>query len=121
MVNPTAPDAETSLTSARLPLRDAFARWPRAADIVLAIALFLMIVFVSFEEPDGELAFRAVGDLSIGALLLIALACGALIWRRSRPLIVLGVTLAAVTLSAVFGYTQTVGFAMLVALYSVGL
>ena len=121
MVNPTAPDAATSLTSARLPLRDAFARWPRAADIVLAIALFLMIVFVSFEEPDGELAFRAVGDLSIGALLLIALACGALIWRRSRPLIVLGVTLAAVTLSAVFGYPQTVGFAMLVALYSVGL
>ena len=65
-VNPTAPDAETSLTSARPPLRDAFTRWPSAADIVLAIALFLMIVFVSFEEPHDDLVILAVSEIPLG-------------------------------------------------------
>jgi len=120
MVNPAAPDADTSLTSARLPLRDASTRWPRAADTVLAMALFLMIVFVSFEEPNDDLVIRAVSDIPIGEFLVIAVVCGALIWRRSEPLVVLGVTVAGSAVSLPLGYAETVGFAMLVALYSVG-
>jgi signal transduction histidine kinase len=87
---------------------------------VLAIVLFLMIVLVSFEEPDGDLAVRVVSDIPIGEFLVTAVACGALIWRRSQPLVVLGMTLAASIASLAFDYTETVGFAMLVALYSVG-
>jgi signal transduction histidine kinase len=73
-----------------------------------------------FVEPNDDVAIRAVGDVPIGEFFVIAVASGALIWRRSQALVVLGVTLAAVTMSAVFGYPETVGFAMLVALYSVG-
>ena len=120
MVNPAAPDAETSLTSARRPLRGPFTHWPRAADTVLAIALFLMFGFLVFEDPDGDLAIRAVGDVPIGEFFVIAVASGVLIWRRFQALVVLGVTLAATTLSLALDYTEGVGFAMLVALYSVG-
>ncbi len=120
MVNPTAPDAETSLTSARRPLRGPFTRWPRAADTVLAIALFLLGMLVEFVEPNDDVAIRAVGDVPIGEFFVLAVASGALIWRRSQALVVLGVTLAAIGLSSALDYPDTVGFAMLVALYSVG-
>ena len=120
MVNRMTPDAETTLDSARRPLRGPFTRWPRTADTVLAIGLFLMIVFVSFEEPDGDVAIRALGDVPIGAFLVLGVSCAALIWRRSQPLVVLGVTLAAIGVSSALGYPEEGGFAMLVALYSVG-
>jgi signal transduction histidine kinase len=82
--------------------------------------LFLLIAFVAFDEPDGNMAIRAVGDIPIGAFLVIGVACGALIWRRSQPLVVLGVTLAAIGLSSALDYPEAVGFAMLFALYGVG-
>ena len=112
-------DTQTLLGSTRRPLRGPFTRWPRAADTVLAIALFLVPVFV-VDDPNEDLVTRALGDVPIGTLPLFAVAGGALIWRRSHPLAVLGATLAAVTLSVALGYGANVGFTMLVALYSVG-
>ena len=118
--NRTAPDAETALSGAKGQLRGPFTRWPRTADTVLAIALFVLIVLLSFDEPDGDLALRVVDDIPIGEFLVSAVACAALLWRRSQPLVVLGVTLGAVTLSLPLGYPDVIGIAMLIALYSVG-
>jgi hypothetical protein len=36
-------------------VRGPFARWPRAADAVFALALFLASVFVS-DQPGGDIA-----------------------------------------------------------------
>ena len=87
MVNRTAADSQPPSGSAPQQLRGPFTRWPRTADAVLAIGLFLMIVFVSFEEPSGDLAIRALGDVPIGAFLVLGVSCAALIWRRSQPLV----------------------------------
>jgi signal transduction histidine kinase len=63
-----------------------------------------------------------VGDVSFAAaLFLLALACAALYWRRSQPLAVLCVTVIATALAAGIGYSELAGgYAMLIALYSVG-
>lgn len=102
------------------PRRGPFTRWPRLSDAVLAAGLFLLIVFVTFEEPDQDVVIRTLGDIPILELVLIAVTCAALWWRRSVPLLVLGVALGAVSLAVVFDAPETVGFAMLVALYSAG-
>ncbi len=82
--------------------------------------IFLVAVLVESEEPNQDLVLRSLGDLAIGVIVVSAVACGALLWRRSRPLIVLAVTLGAVAVAAAFDYSEMIGFAMLVALYSVG-
>ena len=113
---------------ARRPVGGPFTRWPRAADAVLAIVVFLMTVFVKSEGPNDDLVIRSVGDVSIGVLFVLAVASGALYWRRSEPLIVFGVTWAAAALSTGAVYfelvraadLELVGIPMLVALYSVG-
>ncbi len=120
MVNRTAADSQPPSGSAVRQRQGPFTRWPRTADTVLAVGLFLMIVLVSSEEPDGDLVIRALGDVPIGAFLVLAVSCGALIWRRSQPLVVLGVTLAAMGVSSALGYPEEGGIAMLVALYTVG-
>ena len=117
-VNRIAPDAGTALSTPQL--HGPFTRWPRTADTVLAVAIFLLVTLVEFVEPNDDVALRAIGDLSIGALVVISVACGALAWRRSQPVVVLGVTLAAVVLETVFDYPKLIGFVMLVALYSAG-
>jgi signal transduction histidine kinase len=109
-------------------MRGPFTRWPRAADAVLAIVVFLVALFVKSEGPNDDLAIRSPKEVSIAGLLVLAVASGALYWRRSRPLFVLGVTLSASALS--YGLTslgsvgaaelELVGVAMLVALYGVG-
>ncbi|CAN5892051.1 sensor histidine kinase [soil metagenome] len=96
-----------------------FVRWPRAADAALASAMFLLMTFVS-SAPNDDLVVRAAGDVPISAVALFAVASGALYWRRTRPLIVFGVTLAATALTVGSVDAQLVGVAMLVALYSVG-
>lgn len=78
-------------------------------------------LFYVFEGSDDDLASRVGGVPFTAALILVALACAALYWRRSQPLAVLWVTVIATALSAVIGYSDLAGgFAMLVALYSVG-
>ena len=97
-----------------------FTRWPRAADAALAVAVFLLTVFGSFGGPDQAFAIRSLGDVPIAAFPMLALACGSLYWRRSRPLLVLGVTLGASAVSLVIDSSDLVGIAMIVALYSAG-
>jgi signal transduction histidine kinase len=118
-VKHTAVHPQSSRGSAPRP-RGPFVRWPRAADAVLAIVVFLATVFVTSEGPNEEFAIRSLGDLSITAFIVAAVACGVLYRRRSQPLIVLGVTLVASALSLGIVYLEVVGIAMLVALYSVG-
>jgi signal transduction histidine kinase len=123
-----APHAQAPLSSAPRRLRGPFTRWPRAADAFLAIIVFVVSVLVTSEGPNEDLAIRSLSDLPIAALVVIALASGALYWRRSQPLVVLSVTLAASALSTgavLFELVEVadvelVGVAMLVALYSVG-
>ncbi len=113
-------DPQTPLSSATLPLRGPFTRWPRAADAVLAIFVFLLSVFVSSNDTDQDLAFRAVNDIPISTFFVFGVASAALYWRRSQPLVVLGVNLTAkiAVLMGLVGYPDL--WALPVALYSVG-
>lgn len=113
-------NAQRRRRSVRRPPAGPFTRWPRIADGVLSIVVLLTVLFVSFEGPNEEPVIRSVGDTSIGAFLVLAVACAALYWRRSRPLAVLAVTIVASAVSTGLGYSELVGIAMLVALYSVG-
>jgi signal transduction histidine kinase len=109
-------------------MRGPFTRWPRAADAVLAIVVFLVALFVKSEGPNDDLAIRSLNEVSIAGLFVLAVASGVLYWRRSRPLVALGVTLSASALSATLASLgsvgaaelELVGVATLVALYSVG-
>jgi signal transduction histidine kinase len=109
-------------------MRGPFTRWPRAADAVLAIVVFLVALFVKSEGPNDDLAIRSLNEVSIAGLFVLAVASGVLYWRRSRPLVALGVTLNASALSAALASLgsvgaaelELVGVAMLVALYGVG-
>jgi signal transduction histidine kinase len=92
---------------------------PHRADVVLAAVLFLTAVFV-VEGPNESLAIGSPGDVPAGAFVVAAVAAGALLWRRRWPLQVFGVTMAATIVATVFGYTELIGLAMLVALYGVG-
>jgi signal transduction histidine kinase len=90
--------------------------------------VFLAAVFVKSEGPNDDLVIRSVGDVPFAAFFVIVGASGALYWRRSQPLLVLGVTLIASALSTGFvllelvgaADLELVGFAMLIALYTVG-
>ncbi len=100
-------------------LQGPFTRWPRAADTVLAIVVFLATVFVTFVGPNQDkLVLRSAGGLPIAAFFILAAGSGVLCWRRSRTMVVLGVTLIALSMGP--GYSELGGISMLVALYSVG-
>src|SRR4029453_5736866 len=122
------PDPQPPRGSARRLVGGPFPRWPHAADAVLAIVVFLLSVFVTSEGPNDDLVIRSVSDVPIAAFFVLVGASGALYWRRSQPLPVLGVTLIASALATGFvllelvgaADLELVGVAMLVALYSVG-
>ena len=120
MVNRTALDRQTPLSHTWRPLRGPFTRWPRGADAVLAIVVFLATVLLSPEDSDQDFVIRAIGDVSIAAYVIFAVASGALYWRRSWPLVALGLTLAAAALSWGLGGSPYDYFGMPVALYAVG-
>jgi signal transduction histidine kinase len=98
--------------------RGPFARWPRAADAALAVAVFLGTVFV-VDGPGDMLAIRPVGDVPVAALLVFAVACAALYWRRRTPLVTLAVAVAAFAATLGSGYADLGGVAI-IALYSAG-
>jgi signal transduction histidine kinase len=118
IVNGTAPTSRTPLGNAPARFRGPFARWPRAADAVLAALVFLGTAFVT-DGPGDSLVLRPVDDVPVPALLVFAVTSAALYWRRRAPLAVLGVALLgwAVTLGS--GYADGGGVAI-IALYSVG-
>jgi signal transduction histidine kinase len=121
MVNRMPLDAQPPVPSTRRLPGGPFTRWPRAADALLALVVFLVIAVMSPQGPnDDELNFRAVGDVSVAALLVFLVASGVLYWRRSQPLVVFGVTLGVAVLSSGLDDADMVGLAMLFALYGVG-
>ncbi len=98
--------------------RGPFARWPRAADAVLAAALFLAAVFLE-EAPGDSLRVRPITDVPVPVLLLYAVAAGALYRRRNKPLVVLCVALLAWGPTLGSSYSTGGGF-VIVALYATG-
>ncbi|OHV27144.1 histidine kinase [Parafrankia soli] len=117
-VNRTAPPFRTPPENAPGRFRGPFARWPRAADAGLALASFVMTVFV-VDGPGDTLLFRSIGDAPILVLVGCAVANPALYWRRRAPLLVLGVALTtwAVLLG---GGTTHLGWPTIIGLYAVG-
>jgi signal transduction histidine kinase len=98
-------------------LRGPFARWPRTADAVLAVAAFLATVFL-VEGPGDSILIRPIDEFPILGSLVFAVACAALYWRRRAPLVVLGVALAAWVV--MFPSDILHGWATMIALYSAG-
>ena len=90
-------------------MRGPFTRWPRAADAVLAIFVFLVALLVKSEGPNDDFAIRSLNEVSIAGLFVLAVASGVLYWRRSRPLVALGVTLSASALAAALASLGSVG------------
>lgn len=95
-----------------------FTRWPRTADAVLAAVLFALTVSVT-EGPGDSLRLRSIADVPVWALLLFAVASGALYWRRRAPVAVLAVVLAAWALLLGSDFSD-VGGQALVAVYALG-
>ena len=114
----TALFSPTPVGSAPRRFRGPFARWPRAADGVLAIVVFLGTVFVT-DGPGDSVVIRPIGDVPIPALLVFAVASAALYWRRRAPLAVLAVVLVAWASTIGSGYADLGGGAI-IALYSAG-
>jgi signal transduction histidine kinase len=118
IVNGTALSSPTPLGNAPRRFRGPFARWPRAADAILAIAVFLGTVFV-VDGPGDALTIRPIGDVPIPALLVFAVASAALYWRRRAPLVVVGVTVIAWAVTLGSAYSD-LGGPVIIALYSAG-
>jgi signal transduction histidine kinase len=97
--------------------RGPFARWPRAADTVLAVVAFLATVLL-VDGPGDTMLIRPVDELTVLGVLVFGAAGAALYWRRRAPLVVLGVALAAWI--AMFASDYTHGWATIIALYSAG-
>ena len=114
----TAPPARPPLGNAPRRFRGPFARWPRAADAVLATVVFLMTAFL-VDGPGDAIVVRPIGDVPVAALLAFAVASAALYWRRRAPLAVLGVAVAAWATTLGSGYADLGGVAI-IALYSAG-
>jgi signal transduction histidine kinase len=120
MLTGDAVTTQAPSSGASPPLRGPFTRWPRTTDLVLAGIAFAVPVLLSFEDPSQEFAFRFVSDAPIAFFLVFGFASVALYWRRSQPLVVLGVILVASAISIVLGYADGPWVAFLISLYSVG-
>ncbi|MDO0931539.1 sensor histidine kinase [Streptomyces sp. DG2A-72] len=117
-MNRRAPHPETPGRSVTGRFRGPFTRWPRSADAVLAVAMFLPTMLLE-EGPGDTMVVRPVSDILHPALLLFLVAGAALYRRRSRPVAVLWVALA--TWAGTLGSSHsTLGGMVIVALYSVG-
>jgi signal transduction histidine kinase len=115
--DPQAQSGSAAPRLARAAFRGPFARWPRTSDAALAVVTFLATVFLT-ENPDQDLSVRALTDVPLPAFGVFAVASGALLWRRKRPLEVMAVTMAAWGVSLAFGFGGVP--AQGVAVYSAG-
>lgn len=97
--------------------RGPFARWPRAADAVLAAVLLLTTVFVT-EGPGDSLVIRSITKVPPAVLVVFAVAAAGIYLRRRKPLAVLGVAVAGWAL--VLPRHFDLGLITIFALYSVG-
>ena len=96
-----------------------------ARDAVLALAVTVVLLYGSYGEahPSTTAYFHGghhLPNTPAPALILVAVACLALIWRRRWPVAVLGVSVAAATIYTLLGYINgAVLVAPMVALYTV--
>lgn len=100
-----------------------FARWPRSSDTVLAVTVFVLEVIGILGRAvseSGVFSLSMLGDIPAGTYLLLAASSIALLWRRSRPLIVLAATLLASLAWDVIGLAEGPSLAIFVSLYGVG-
>jgi signal transduction histidine kinase len=90
---------------------------------VLAVVVFALEVIAILgraADESGEFDISTLGDVASVTYLLLAAGSIALLWRRSRPLIVLMVTLTASLVWDVIGLAGGASLAILVSLYGVG-
>ena len=105
----------------------AWRRWfsPAVRDAILAVVLALLLVSGSLGEgspnnPADRIQFRGhIPPHPGAAVLLVAVACLALAWRRRYPVAVLAVSTAAVSAYSLLGYVNGASLiAPIVALYA---
>jgi signal transduction histidine kinase len=99
---------------------------PAVQDAALAVLLTLLLVSGSLGEgnpsnPADRIQFRGHAVPQPGAaVLLVAVACLALAWRRRYPITVLAVSVAAVSAYSLLGYVNGASLvAPIIALYTV--
>lgn len=90
---------------------------PRVFDAVLAAVVFVVSIFLVMGEDT--LAWRRFDEIMPTAVLVSAVASGSLLWRRTRPLVILGLLLALQVLPSSFAPPEAT-FALAFALYSAG-
>lgn len=90
---------------------------PRVFDAVLAAVVFVVSIFLVMGEDT--LAWRQFDEITPTAVLVSAVASGSLLWRRTRPLVILGLLLALQVLPSSVAPPEAT-FALAFALYSAG-
>ena len=103
--------------------RGPFVRWPRTSDAILATAVFIasvLAVSVDGLDTGQEFSPSVIGDQPVGAYLILAAMASSLLWRRRRPLAVVGFNLVLVVAWATLGYGEGQDLALVFAIYSVG-
>jgi len=113
-------DSQSLFTGTWKPLRGPFARWPRTADSLLAVVVFLVTLVVSEEGANRGIVSDTTIDIPLTAYGIFAVSSAALIWRRSRPLETLGVVWVTSALSMALGYFDGPLIATVVSLYGAG-
>ncbi len=122
VANTSTPDSGAVGRLTGLP-RGPFTRWPRSSDAVLAVVVFALEVIGILRrvaDESGEFDISTLGDVPSVTYLLLAAGSIALVWRRSRPLIVLMVTLTASLVWDVIGLAGGASLAIFISLYGVG-
>ena len=100
-----------------------FTRWPRAMDAAVGALVFaLEILGMLSRMADEADAFRAsmLGDIDPAAYVLVAVGGVALLWRRSHPVTVLIIALAASLVWDLMGLAGGLSLAIIISLFGVG-
>lgn len=123
MVTSTSSVPATPGEEPTLPGEGLFTRWPRSSDAVLAVIVFVLEVIGILSravDESGEFSISMLGDVPAATYLLLAASSIALLWRKSRPLVVLLATLTASLVWDVIGLADGPSLAIFVSLYGVG-
>ncbi len=111
-------NASVNLDQVWRPLRGPFQRWPNGADLVIAALSFaLTLLLWSRGGEDGGIRIETLADVATFACAFVGNF--ALLWRRSHPVTVHAVVLAASVLTHLGSMTDGV-FALVFSLYALG-